>query len=257
MPRLVELMAARALQLCEREVTQLDRRRWRKGDFDLTVLDLTEMLDVGSPENARAILAAAADHARLPYREKQKERHGGTVYFGRHSRRWALKLYSKHDELQSQRKAHQLPAMIERREDLIEYARGCVRAELRLHSMELKKLGLNSGQAWLRASAGDVWASYMKRIEWAGNAVLPSAAVARLPRHLRASYALWLEGHQVREHLSRAQFFRQRKQLLSYGIDITSAPEREACQVIPLVRLIEARPKAVPQWAIGTPLLAA
>jgi II/X family phage/plasmid replication protein len=258
--RLTELMATQALQLLGREATALDQLRWRKGAFKLTVVDLTEMLDVGSEDDVAAILSAAGDHARMagegPQR-RTKERCGGTVYWGKRSRRWALKLYSKYLELRAQKKDHQLPREIERRDDLMEYARGCIRAELRLLSAHLKKLGLQSGHAWLNRDARTVWMDHMTQIDWSANAVLTPAKAAKLPKRLRGTYALWEQGHKVEQLLSRATFFRHRKLLLGHGIDITSAPERERAQVVPLVRLIEARPKAIPQWAYNTPLLAA
>lgn len=254
--RLVALMATRALACCGVEATEMDRARWERGDFKLTVLDITEMLDTGSETNASAWMRAAGEHCRVKYRGGGKF-DGGTLYFGKHSRLWALKFYQKYEELFSRRKSHQLPLAIERREDLLDYARGCVRAELRLYSMELKRLGLQSGQAWEKTDARTVWDSYMTRVDLAGNHALPDRQIETLPAHLRGTYLLWSEGRDVPALLTRRTFYRHRKEMRAFGIDITSLPEKNGSSVVPLIRIIEARPKAIPSWAYGTPLLAA
>jgi II/X family phage/plasmid replication protein len=254
--RLVTLSVAKALGVYGRTVTAFDLNRWAKGDYKLSVLDITEMMDTGSDTNASAWMLAAGQHLRVKYRGGGKF-DGGTLYVGKHSRRWAIKFYQKAEELQSRKKSHRLPDGIDRREDLLEYARGTVRAELRLYSMELKRLGLDTGLAWAKKDSREVWSSYMERIELTGNMVLRDKQVEELPQRLRGTYSLWSEGRDVPHLLSRATFYRHRKELLALGIDITTPPEKSGGHVVPLIRIIEARPKAIPQWAYGTPLLAA
>jgi II/X family phage/plasmid replication protein len=75
-----------------------------------------------------------------------------------------------------------------------------------------------------------------------------------LPGSLRGAYALWKEGHDLRQVYSRPTFYRYRSKLLEHGIDISIKQEGRPDNVVPLVRILEARPVGVPDWAIGTNL---
>jgi II/X family phage/plasmid replication protein len=69
-------------------------------------------------------------------------------------------------------------------------------------------------------------------------------------RSALGNYYLWRRGYDLRQHLSKSTFYRHRKILLTYGVDISVLhpnPERET--VVPLQRIIEAVPVAIPDWA--------
>jgi II/X family phage/plasmid replication protein len=66
-----------------------------------------------------------------------------------------------------------------------------------------------------------------------------------LPRHLRATARDYLAGMDTARSLSRATFFRHRRELLSYGIDISV---RNVRPFQPRVRVVELRRAEVPAW---------
>ncbi len=74
----------------------------------------------------------------------------------------------------------------------------------------------------------------------------------------RNGYFAWLAGHDLRQSMSRPAFYKLRKKLLALDvdqrIDIAIVRSKEPTNVIPLVRILEAKPASIPDWAIGTPL---
>ena len=71
-----------------------------------------------------------------------------------------------------------------------------------------------------------------------------------IPQRLRSSYILWESGEDLRSTLPRTTFYRHRKDLLPYGIYIAIINETStANNVVPLVRVLEAKPASIPRWA--------
>ncbi|WP_228271136.1 phage/plasmid replication protein, II/X family [Acinetobacter seifertii] len=56
--------------------------------------------------------------------------------------------------------------------------------------------------------------------------------------------------------LSRPTFYRYRSQLLKYGVDISTKSPKEKSNVIPLIRVLEAKPVGIPDWAYEKGLVA-
>ena len=152
---------------------------------------------------------------------------GGTAYFGKHSRRWTLKVYAKRPEMLHERGrlARRLKARI-LGDDLVDWATGVVRFELTLRSPELKNV--LSGQWHDPALLESLWHCYFDHITWNENAVMTTQSdlvEAGLPSELRKTLALWRAGADLRALSSRATFYRHRGQLLQQlGVDIASPP---------------------------------
>ena len=73
----------------------------------------------------------------------------------------------------------------------------------------------------------------------------------------RVGVQLWRQGADLRQLLSEPTYFRHRKKLLEYGVDISSMHlEPEHNNVVPLMRIIEAVPVANPAWAYERGLIA-
>jgi II/X family phage/plasmid replication protein len=53
---------------------------------------------------------------------------------------------------------------------------------------------------------------------------------------------------------SKSGFYKYRAELLPHGIDIATLMPKEVSNVVPLYRVLEAKPAQVPEWAIGTRL---
>lgn len=257
-PRLlVAAIAQKALAALGIEVDEFHLEKWKQGrGVKFTKIDATYMLDVSDEVNAASFIEAVAGSSNMKYRGRGENRNG-TIYFGKHSRRWALKLYRKFVEVNSKKKDHALPSDIPMREALVEYARGTVRAELTLLSMELKRLNLSNGLHWSHNTAQKVWEDAMKKLDISPNVTLNDYQAERLPRRLRGTYAQWKDGTDVFNMMSRPTYYKHRKELLALGIDISSRPSTQRERVVPVIRYINAVPKTVPIWALNTPLLLA
>lgn len=88
--------------------------------------------------------------------------------------------------------------------------------------------------------------------------ILSDEVLDTLPRKLRLYYKAWLSGEDLRLELSKPTFYRIRKQLKEYDIDIALVRdvEKPLNNVVPLIRVLEAEPVGIPDWAYEKNLVA-
>lgn len=201
-------------------------------------IDLTANYEAGSHDNALAVLGYLATQ----HKGKQRGRtvpQGTTVDWGRGSRRQYWKAYVKATELQ-----HHTPDRVE----LIDHCQavGLVRFEGTVRSNALSDLGA--------AYLGDYqrgWAmAQLIRLFNESSEILTRAErvtddLDALPRPLRATARDYLAGMDVRHVLSRPTFYRHRKALLPFGIDLAVA---NVMPFKPRVQVVELRPAQQPDW---------
>ena len=224
---------------------------WRSGTYELQRVDITYMYQLPSTADVRTWIRAAEFQS--------KSRHGrpstksGTLYWGKNSRRWSMKAYSKEDEIGST-KDHQLPQEIPHREELAKYASGMLRVELVLRSMQLKELGAARYAAnWKPHTATELHSQFLETINMSTQVTLSANIRADLPPRLLCVYTLWRDGHDPRAIYPKNTFYRYRRELLPFDVDIAIIQPTLRDNVIPLVRAL--RPEAVtsvPGWARGT-----
>lgn len=237
--------------------TPADIAAWRTGDYVLTRVDVTDSFALASRAEVLAWLRTAEHTAHLSHRGRGQLVKGTTLYFGKHSRRWSLKLYAKAQEIEEN--AADQPALAD-----LPHARAwadnILRAELVIRAMELTRLGLRVGHHWLMRDGVDFDPLQLLRerlgsMTMTTTATLPDAVRATLTTSQRLGYSAWLNGEDLRGILSNGAFYNLRNKLLPHGIDIATLQPKEAeSNVVPLVRVLEAKPAPAPDWAIGTPL---
>jgi II/X family phage/plasmid replication protein len=235
--------------------TDLQRQMWYNGAFELSRVDLTRMYRLNNLPDVLAWLATAEHTATMNHRGRGQLTKGSTLYFGKHSRRWSLKFYAKGQEVTA--KGHELHRDLLMRDQLLAYAQPALRSELTLRSMQLKAMELQLAANWPRTGEGisQIFDGYLKGLNMSDVRTLPAEILADLPSGCRLAYQSWLEGHDLKGILARPTFYRYRSQLLPHGVDISTVNPREASNVVPLVRVLEAMPMQVPDWAKGTELL--
>jgi len=86
--------------------TDLQRQTWRNGHFLLGRVDVTNMYQLRNLNDVLSWLATAEHTTTMNHRGRGQLTKGSTLYYGKHSRRWSLKFYSKGQELTA--KGHQL-----------------------------------------------------------------------------------------------------------------------------------------------------
>ena len=118
----------------ELPVSQGDLSAWLNGNFELKTVDVTESFRLPKQDDVSAWLRAASPIVRGKH-QAASAYSGETIYVGQNSRRISLKIYSKFLELLK----HKLPRTLPQIAELKSHAKGLLRVEVRLHSMELKR----------------------------------------------------------------------------------------------------------------------
>lgn len=232
-----------------------DRASWATGAIQLTRVDVTQSFHLDSLAQVMAWLRAAEQTAHLSHRGRGQLCKGSTLYFGKNSRRWSLKLYAKGQEIRA--KGHGQDAILSL-PSALSWADKTLRAELTLRSMELKRHGLDYVSAWMAEVPSAVTAQLL-RDRFGGMTMtttsrLPTEVLDSLFPAQRTAYAAWEAGNDLRQMMSRPSFYRLRAKLLPHGVDIATVMPREVSNVVPLFKVLEAVPVGVPDWAEGTPL---
>lgn len=259
-PALVQATAERLVSIPELGLTPSDSDRllWRAGAIKLTRVDVTDSYHLATRSEVLAWLRAAEQTAHLSHRGRGQLVKGSTLYFGKHSRRWSLKLYSKGQEIEA--KGHAQEAIMNL-PSARSWADRTLRAELVLRGMELQRRCLGLVSDWRRfegVDSSEVTAQLLRPVLGAMTMTtahtLPSEVLDSFRPSLRMAFQTWHAGGDLRSILPTRTFYKFRAELLPHGIDIATLQPREASNVVPLVRVLEAVPASVPDWAVGTPL---
>lgn len=231
---------------------------WRSGTYSLHRVDIADSFKLTSRSDVLAWLRAAEQTAHLSHRGRGQLCKGSTLYFGKQSRRWSLKLYAKGQEIESNSE-HQ--SALENLPHARAWADNVLRAEIVIRGQQLRDWNLAEGTAWLphdgvpfsplvllRDKLGAMTMTTMR--------TLSDEVISTLTFAQHNGYLAWLAGNDLRQSMSRPSFYRLRAKLLPHGVDIaTLQPTEDRSNVVPLVRVLEAVPAGVPDWADGTPLL--
>lgn len=228
-------------------------RAMRAGAYDVSRVDFNLSWHLESKEAVLSWLRAAAHCANLRNRGAGQFT-GETLYFGKNSRHWSLKCYSKGHEIGARN--HNLPKELQLPE-LIDWANKALRLELVFRSRFLRDTGLYRVSKWTQDTGKELLLSCIKDdLKISDNMTLPDDVLKSIPARLKGFYALWATGQDLRQSMSRSSFYRYRSQLLEYGIDISLIQAEQRNNVIPLVRYLEAVPAEIPQWAYEKGLVA-
>lgn len=225
----------------------------QEGLYTLTRVDINQSWHLKDKASVLSWIRSAAQCAHLK-RRGAGQFTSDTLYFGKHSRRWAVKCYSKGHELTA--KGHKLAPNLQIPE-LLEWADKSLRIEMVIRSMALKELHLDTAKVWTKDTSKMLLCSHvLSNLELSDNMPIPDDVLNSLPMRLKGFYALWLSGEDLRAQMTKATFYRYRTAFLPYGIDIGLVQESSKSNVVPLVRYLEAIPASIPDWAYEKGLVA-
>ncbi len=225
------------------------RRAIKNGNVDLTRVDCTFHYSVGSDDEVRLWLRAMESSVNVRYRGRGFYDEGMcSLIFGlkvkegrkvKGSSLSSFKIYNKLTELRKHR-----PTCHPKFEKTVyEMATGVVRAEALYRSKELKTKGVKYLRDWNSETSYWLHREWINKMEISANVEMKSDEMQSLPKRLRSVYKLWEQGSDLMDLYSRATFYRHRRQLLEYGIDISVIREpKEEVQVVPVLHVLEAKP---------------
>jgi len=220
------------------------------GDYSIGRIDINYSYILPSQADVVSWLRAAETKGST--RMGRAENRKGSVYFGLTSEYHKQVFYSKLAEI---KKKGRLPQEL-KDTGLEEWAENILRAELRLLPKELKRLNIIKATDVIEYGVQRLFHEYMGRIEMPEQIQLNDATLLKLPNKLRSTYTLWQEGHDLRNLLSDATFYRHKKQLKQFGINIDLKPEStQKTNVVPLIKILEAKPAQIPEWAFEDNLI--
>ncbi|MBV6552603.1 phage/plasmid replication protein, II/X family [Acinetobacter soli] len=227
------------------------------GHYRLTRVDVNEHFYFSSAMLARSWLRAAGRSANMTYRGAGLFKEG-TLYFTPQSRRFVPKIYFKYDEITSSDKSHRLPEKLLQIPELLEYAQKSLRFEIKILSTQLNDWCLHLGCNWDCTTATMVINDhFIDKLQLSENMPLDTQVRDSLPNSLKLVYSAWARGEDLRQMYSKAQFYKRRKQLLEYGIDISILQDKEEqSNIVPMIRYLEAVPMGIPEWAYQKGLVA-
>lgn len=222
------------------------------GHYELTRVDINESWHLNNSREVQAWIRAVGETAYLKHRGAGQFS-GDTAYFGKNSRRWGLKCYSKGNEIKA--KDHKLPPELCIPE-MLEYADKALRIEAFIRQLELKRRGLHLVSNWDIDTPTELLLECISKLELSDVYMLKDDVLDSLPHRLRLTYQSWLNGDDLKQILPHNTFYRYKKALREYGIDISAKPPKEKNNVIPLIRFLEAKPVGIPDWAYEKNLVA-
>ena len=249
-----KLIVVFMLELADRlglEPTQEDFDVWLAGRYVLKRVDVAACFRLPSTLQVDNWIRSASPLVRGKH-QGVSQYGGETIYVGQRSRRISLKIYNKGREIRKHPPCKSIPY----REELFEFSEGLLRAEVTIRAQELKRRNLDKAWRWKPGTGDTILRERIGRLEMPKKLRLTATEIADLPPRLVGAVKLWEAGHDLRSVYPRATFYRYRGELRRYGVDISSPP-RTATNVVPLVTYLEAEYEAeVPDWAVGTSLLA-
>ena len=254
--RLIWLFFKELLKIPELNLkpTMEQLNRIKHGKYTLSRIDINETWHLSSRDDVLAWIRACGQKMRLKHRGPGQFS-GDTLYWGKGSRRWVLKCYSKGDEINS--KKSNFPDDL-RTPQMVEYADNALRMEVTLKSNQLREFLLHDASIWTPETAKMLLLEFMKGLEMSNNIRLSDDIVKSLPAGMAMAYLSWWHGSDLKQILSKNTFYRYRRKLKEYDIDIgiIRDVQEDTNNVIPLMRVLEAEPVGIPDWAIEQGLVA-
>jgi II/X family phage/plasmid replication protein len=250
---LVAGMCGKVLDSLGLHATVEELSKVRRGQFYINWIDINYSYQLSSQADVQAWIKAAEYKSRT--RSGRPNLQGSTLYFQKNSRRWAVKFYSKALELLAG-KAHSLPTQL-LKSGIKEFAENLLRCEVRLLGKELRSLEITYGYDLTPEKIRELYEKYMSKVSLSGQVRIQDDIAQNLKPRLLATYTMWCDGHNLCNIIPKSKFYRDRKELMEYGVDIGIARDRSktSSNVVPLIRILEATPVQTPDWAYDKGLI--
>lgn len=227
--------------------SDLTYQKIKQGEFQVYRIDINHMYDLKTDNNVEQWLHAA--ELRAHGRSGRAQSTKGTVYLQKGSSLWSVSMYNKYREITRGGKKHTL---IENeffdKNKIVEYAKGKLRVEVRALAKQLIKFNLTKAKK-LNNKIDWIFNELIGRCDMNANVELTNETENKLPNQVLGTYMLWKEGRSVKDIIPKATYYRHKKILKQFNIDITVQQVLiNQSNVIPLLRVLEAKPVQRPEW---------
>lgn len=250
--RLVDLMYEGVIDRLDLPPCIQAERDLRLGSAQLTRVDCTFSYEVGTDEEVASWVEAMGRACHVQYRGRghfrsdmcslawgMGQQEGGKA---KGSRRSNFKFYNKYREMREP--GHAPTCAPEFRDTLDGIALGTVRGEACFRALELERLGVSQVRQWTDETAWKLHRSWVDKMDITDMVELKTDAQKALPRKLQGTYHIWKSGADCKAILSHMTFYRHRRELLDYGVDIAipCLPASEPVKVVPVIQVLKAVP---------------
>lgn len=257
--RLMTLVMGVACQRLGLVPTAADVAAWSAGRYTLSRIDLTRMIDCGSESRVLRVLRVLNHAASTKYQRPVAD--GTTVYVGQKSRRQKLKFYAKGPELLKHPLSATLAPIWHQR--LSQHAAPMLRVELTNGSKWFHESPYRDAWQWDASTPDRLLDERLAVLEVSDTMRLTDDVAHNLPHRLMTVYDSWRAGRDLKAELPQRTFYRYRRELQNLtGIDISRVQprllvsENEYLGGEPIGPILRGAGVAIPEWAIGTELLA-
>lgn len=182
-----------------------------------TRIDITQNLQAGTARRRDIYLQWIQTQN---YPKLRKTLIGLNTYFGKETESRTFRIYDKFKEMTDKNK--KAPAELNRK--------GAIRFELEYRKI-LKTRGTNR---WNNATQKALYKQFIKDIQ-PMHKKIETLDITELPKKVVGTYAMYLQGLNPRDHMSRNIYFEHKRILLRYGVDISNTVTR----LIPKKEVIE------------------
>ena len=223
------------------------------GQTTISRIDLTSHWELDRAEDVFAFLKAMEETVWCPYRGRGvASREVGTLYYGyakkgQRAKDWQIKIYAKGLEIAKR----PLPDAAMNIPGLLDDVARTIRVELTLRTAELKRLGLHKLENWSANTAADTWARYINKLDFAGENMsldMEDLEAMGIKPRLKDAICAWRGGANLKAGRSKTAYYKLVSDIRdATGIDVRGSVPKS--NVVPLVRVISAKPAKRPSWA--------
>lgn len=228
-----------------RMIEPINYSKLKDEHIKISRLDFTENFRLDDSDTVNQFLASCELNTTMKYRGRGVITKG-TLYYGKHSTRWALKLYNKYQEVIEHKKEQKFMTP-----ELKNYCNGLLRIELVLRGKELKKL--NNDKDFLLSDYNETfytrtYKTYLEKLEMNTNSKSLTEGAKRLTRAENSTYLLYRNGYSLVDILPKSTFYRHKKAILQkIGINIATNNVVSIVSKLPSFTSIIAEPAIIPK----------
>jgi II/X family phage/plasmid replication protein len=211
--------------------------------MDLTRVDINNSYGLSTQFDVTTTINSL--HHGAKSRHGKATRKGDTVYLGQSSTLWSFKGYDKLLEILTRKEQKKLQQLTLEQYNLInKRAKNIFRFELTLRGKELKKLNLRTLENWNKDTAQELFNEYKNKLDITANIKMTTKQLEKLPLSVRNTYNNWKNGEPLEPGVTigKGTFYRHKKILMDYGININIVKAPKQDNTVPFVRILELKP---------------